>query len=70
LLSWIEAYRLNFRWFVIGLIFGSLLVFVNVVRIAILVALELVMQLPQLAEMLHQFLGVLLYLDCTRLTLA
>jgi exosortase O len=44
---------------VIGLIFGSLLVFVNVVRIAILVALELVMQLPQLAEMLHQFLGVL-----------
>jgi exosortase O len=59
LLSWIEAYRLNFRWFVIGVIFGSLLVFANVVRIAILVALELVMQLPQLAEMLHQFLGVL-----------
>ena len=59
LLSWIEAYRLNFRWFVIGVIFGSLLVFANVVRIVILVALELVIQLPQLAEMLHQFLGVL-----------
>lgn len=59
LLSWIEAYRLNFRWFVIGVIFGSLLIFANVVRIVILVALELVIQLPQLAEMLHQFLGVL-----------
>jgi exosortase O len=59
LLTWIERYRVNFRWFVIGLIFGSLLVLANVVRIVILVALALVIQLPQLAEILHQFLGLL-----------
>ncbi len=58
-LTWIEHYRITLRWLLIGLVFISLLVLANVVRIVILVVLELVLELPQLAMMLHQFLGLL-----------
>ncbi len=59
LLSWIERYRLNLRWLLMGMVFIFNLVAANIIRITILVALELVLHLPQLGTVIHQFLGLL-----------
>ena len=59
LLTWIERYVMNRRWVVIGLVLAGLLVLSNVFRIVILVLLDLVFELPELAKMIHQSLGLL-----------
>ena len=59
LLTWIEKYRIGWRWLLIALAFSSLLVMANVFRIVILVLLDLVFKLPELAMMFHQSLGLL-----------
>lgn len=58
LLTWIENYRISWRWFAIGMFYVFLLVAANVARITILVLLELVLKLPELAGILHQSLGL------------
>jgi len=59
LLTWIERYRITPLWFLLGVLFLGLLMSANIFRIVILVLLELVLKTPQLASMLHQFLGIL-----------
>ena len=59
LLTWIEHYKISWRWLIIGLIYVFLLITANVARITILVLLELVLKEPELAGMLHQSLGLL-----------
>ncbi len=59
LLTWIERYRVNMWWLATGLTFLCLLLSANMFRIAILVVLDLVLQMPQLADFLHQSLGLL-----------
>jgi exosortase O len=59
LLTWIEQYKISWRWLIIGLIYVFLLITANVARITILVLLELVLEEPELAAMLHQSLGLL-----------
>ena len=61
LLTWIERYRLNLRWLLVGLFFLFLLVAANVIRITILVAMELILHLPRLGAVIHQFLGLLCF---------
>lgn len=57
--TWIEQQRLNLRWLGIALLFGSLLVAGNFVRVAVLIGVGVVGQQRLLAEMLHVPLGVL-----------
>lgn len=59
LLTWVEKYRVNLRWLLIAFLFIALLVLSNVFRIVILVLLDLVFDLPELAAMFHQSLGLL-----------
>lgn len=59
LLTWIERYKITPYWLFIGLLLLLLLVIANVFRIVILVFLDLVLHLPELAAVLHQFLGLL-----------
>lgn len=59
LLTWIERYRMDWRWLLFGISFVVLLVLANVFRIVILVLLDVVLELPELAKMLHQALGLL-----------
>ncbi|MCK5727466.1 MAG: exosortase O [Thiotrichaceae bacterium] len=59
LLTWIERYILNLRWVLMGLTLMILLVVANVFRIVILVMLDLVLGLPEIAQRLHQSLGLL-----------
>ncbi len=59
LLTWIERYAITRRWVLIGLLLIGLLVLANVFRIVILVMLDLVFELPELAQLFHQSLGLL-----------
>ena len=59
LLTWIERYVINRRWVLIGVALAGLLVLSNVFRIVILVMLDLVLEMPELAQLFHQSLGLL-----------
>ena len=59
LLTWIEHYKISWRWLIIGLVYVFLLVTANVARITILVLLELVLKQPELAGLFHQSLGLI-----------
>jgi len=59
LLTWIERYTINRRWLLIGFALLGLLVLSNVFRIVILVMLDLVFEMPDLAQLFHQSLGLL-----------
>ena len=59
LLGMIEAHRVSWRWFAIGVGFFSCLLAANVLRIVLLVLLGLVADFPQLAELLHACMGLL-----------
>ena len=59
LLTWIERYTINRRWWLIGFTLVGLLVLSNVFRIVILVMLDLVFEMPELAQLFHQSLGLL-----------
>jgi exosortase O len=59
LLTWIERFVIDLRWALIGLGFMGLLVLANVFRIVILVMLDQVLDLPELARLFHQSLGLL-----------
>lgn len=58
LLTWVERLRLSLGWLLCGLAFFTMLVAANIIRITILVLLELHWQMPQLANAMHQFLGL------------
>ncbi len=57
--TWLERRRLDWRWVLIGILFGVLLFIANFVRVGALVVAAQVLNLPLLAEMLHVPLGVL-----------
>ncbi|MFO7625192.1 MAG: exosortase O [Anaerolineales bacterium] len=57
--TWIEARRLDLRWFTVAFSFSVLLLLANLVRVAILVVVGQVAGWRLFAEMLHVPLGVL-----------
>ncbi len=59
LLTWVERFAITLRWVMIGLGYMLLLILSNVFRIVILVVLDLVLGLPELAQFFHQSLGLL-----------
>ncbi|MDE1461905.1 exosortase O [Spartinivicinus poritis] len=58
-LTWIESKKLSLRWLISLMLFICCLVGFNIFRIISLVALDLVLNLPQLANYAHTMLGVL-----------
>ena len=68
LLTWIEKYRITWRWLIVAVAFIFLLIVANVFRIVILVLLDLVFDLPQLAMMFHQSLGLLGFIIASLIT--
>lgn len=59
LITWIERFKINGRWFIFALVYILLLVCANVVRITILVLLDTTFGQAGLAQALHQALGLL-----------
>jgi exosortase O len=57
--TWIERRPINFRWLLVSLIFGVLLLAANLARVAVLVVVGQVAGWQMLAEMLHVPLGVI-----------
>ncbi|MCA9932926.1 MAG: exosortase O [Ardenticatenaceae bacterium] len=57
--TWVEERPLTLRWFVTAVIFAGLLFIANLLRVAILVVVGEVLNLPLFAQMLHIPLGVL-----------
>lgn len=58
-ITWIERYRFNLRWFLIAALAACLLFAGNVVRIVALVVLDLVLDKAELAQLLHESLGLI-----------
>jgi exosortase O len=56
--TWLKGYKINFRWFLIGGLLMSLILFLNTVRILILVYFDLVLMTPRISDILHVPLGV------------
>ncbi len=60
--TWIERRPINLRWALWGAILLALLLCANIVRVYVIVTLAVVHKAPQLAEVLHEPMGVLGFL--------
>lgn len=58
-LSWIEQKTVGLRWFYTLLLYFSCLILFNIIRIVILVTVDLIFHLPELASVLHVPLGLM-----------
>lgn len=58
LLTWLHRLTISRAWLLIMLIFIAMLIFANLGRIILLVWLDVVWQLPQLARIIHSFIGL------------
>jgi len=58
-ITWIERYQLNLRWLFIACLAAFLLFAGNVLRIVALVVLDLVLGRAELAQLLHESLGLI-----------